>query len=323
MTVKKAAKKPKESGIAAHDPHISYPEKDVRSIGLVAFAGNMAPAMDVLNRWAEVNPRIAVHLNEYLRPFAGKRIKVKTDAFLRAKVDLLLSLGGDGTFLSAARLVRGEQTPILGVNLGRVGFLADLTLADLDRVLDEILRREYSLRRRMLVQVEVFRGRSCVLRDIALNDVAFAGQMGHQMVDLRVTAQGRFLTDYWVDGLIVSTPTGSTAYSLSAGGPIIHPSADSLLLTPMNPTSLSVRPLILPDYMLVSVRSNMGRDKDVNMFVDGRNQFKLKPEHLVLIRKHPEGIRLVRPKGSSYFDSLRNKLGWTGSRHSRISPNLP
>jgi NAD+ kinase len=183
--------------------------------------------------------------------------------------------------------------------------------------LDEILRREYSYRRRMLVEVEVYRGNECLLEDMALNDVAFTGQMGHQMVDLRVTAQGRFLTDYWVDGLLVSTPTGSTAYSLSAGGPILHPSADSLLLTPMNPTSLSVRPLILPDYMQISVRSNLGRHQEVNMFVDGRNQFNLKPEHTVLIRKHKDGVVLVRPKGSSFFESLRSKLGWTGSRKSR------
>ena len=174
----------------------------------------------------------------------------------------------------------------------------------------------------MLLEVQVFKGKIRLLEDIALNDVAFTGQMGHQMVDLRVTAQGRFLTDYWVDGLLVSTPTGSSAYALSAGGPIIHPSADSLLLTPMNPTSLSVRPLILPDYMTVSVRSNMGRGMEANMFVDGRNQFKLKPEHTVLIRKHHQGVRLVRPKGSSFFDSLRNKLGWTGTRRSRdTSPN--
>ncbi|MEO7425375.1 MAG: hypothetical protein ABI036_09315, partial [Fibrobacteria bacterium] len=127
----------------------------------------------------------------------------------------------------------------------------------------------------------------------------------------------QFLTDYWVDGLLVSTPTGSTAYALSAGGPIIHPSADSLLLTPMNPTSLSVRPLILPDYMQVGVRSNLGRNMEVNMIVDGRIQFKLKPEHTVFIRKHTDGVRLVRPKSASYFESLRSKLGWTGSRRAR------
>lgn len=304
-----------------HDPHITYPEKDIRSIGVVAFSGNMSAAMDTLHRWAEENTGIRVYINAYLKPFAGAGIKVRPEAFLSAKVDLLLSLGGDGTFLSAARMVRGAGTPILGVNLGRVGFLADVTLENLHRILDEILRREYSYRRRMLVKVEIWRGRNRILEDIALNDVAITGQMGYQMVDLRVSAQGRFLTDYWVDGLIVSTPTGSTAYSLSAGGPIIHPSADSILLTPMNPTSLSVRPLVLPDYMTVTVRTNMGRDQDVNMFVDGRNQFKLLPEHTVIIRKHPEGICLVRPKGASYFDSLRNKLGWTGTRHTRYNPS--
>ncbi len=309
--------------IALHDEHITYPEKDVRSIGAVAFSGNMAPALDLLARWAEENPSIQVFTNEYLKPFARDGIRPKPDAFLSSKVDLILSLGGDGTFLSAARLVRGASIPILGVNLGRVGFLADASLDNLHRILDDILRREYSFRRRMLLEVEVFKGNKCLLSDIAMNDVAFTGQMGHQMVDLRVNAQGRFLTDYWVDGLLVSTPTGSTAYALSAGGPIIHPSADSLLLTPMNPTSLSVRPVVLPDYMQISVRSNLGRGEDVNMFVDGRNQFKLRPEHTVLIRKHKEGVRLVRPKGSSYFESLRSKLGWTGSRHARDAAVSP
>ncbi len=311
--------KPAQGSIAATDAHITYPDHDVRSIGVVAFAGNMAPAMDILHRWADENPSIHLYVNGFLKPFSGRGIAVKPDAFLSSKVDLILSLGGDGTFLSAARLVRGASTPILGVNLGRVGFLADVSLDSLARILDEILRREYSYRKRMLVQVEVFKGGKRLLEDIAMNDVAFTGQMGHQMVDLRVTAQGRFLTDYWVDGLLVSTPTGSTAYSLSAGGPIIHPSADSLLLTPMNPTSLSVRPLILPDYMVVSVRSNLGRTLEVNMFVDGRNQFRLKPEHTVFIRKHREGVRLVRPKGSSFFESLSSKLGWTGSRRTRGS----
>jgi NAD+ kinase len=305
--------------LALHDPHITYPERDVRSIGVMSFSGNMAAAMDILNRWADENPKIQVYINNYLKPFANGRLKSKPETFLSTKVDLLLSLGGDGTFLSAARMVRGAGTPILGVNLGRVGFLADVTLESLHRILDEILRRDYSYRRRMLIQVEVWKGRHRVLEDIALNDVAIAGQMGYQMVDLRVSAQGRFLTDYWVDGLIFSTPTGSTAYSLSAGGPIIHPSADSILVTPMNPTSLSVRPLVLPEYITITVRSNLGSDKEVRMFVDGRNQFELKPDHTVIIRKHPVGVRLVRPKGSFYFDSLRNKLGWTGSRHSRYT----
>ncbi len=322
-TTRKKASKLIIPKTAVHDPHISYPDQDVRKIGIVAFAEDMTPAIEILQRWGEKNPAIHLFLNGHLKSFVSNRLKIKSDAFLRTEVDLLLSLGGDGTFLSAARLVGGEAVPILGVNMGRVGFLADVALENLSRILDEIQRREYSYRKRMMLQVEVFKGRTLLLEDIVLNDVAFTGQMGRQMVDLRVTAQGRFLTDYWVDGLLVSTPTGSTAYALSAGGPIIHPSADSVLLTPMNPTSLSVRPLILPDYMTVSVRSNMGRAKEANLFIDGRNQFKLQPEHTVVIRKHNQGVRLVRPKGSWYFESLRNKLGWTGTRRSRdATPTL-
>ncbi len=302
---------------AAPIPYITHPEKDVTSIGIVAFAGNMKPALDILRRWSEENPTIRLYINSYLKPFVRGRIKVKPDAYLRSSVDLLLSLGGDGTFLAAARMVRGANTPILGVNLGRVGFLADVALESLERILGEILRREYSYRKRMFLQIEVFIGNKRVQEDIAMNEVSFTGQMGHQMVDLKVSAQGQFLTDYWVDGLLISSPTGSTAHALSAGGPIIHPSADSLLITPINPTSLSVRPLILPDYMTIDVRSNMGRGMQANMFVDGRNQFKLKPEHTVHIRKHDHSILLVRPKGTSYFESLRNKLGWTGTRRSR------
>lgn len=344
MTLKNgSAPKTKKSGLSSTtikngsklsaisiDDHISEPQKDIRSIGIIAFAGDMAPAMEILKQWATHNPTIHFYLNQFLKPFASSRFQFKSDEFLRSKVDLLLSLGGDGTFLSTARLVCGKRVgkssttsspPILGVNLGHVGFLADVALESLSRILDEIQKRDYSFRKRMLLKVEVFKGKQKLLEDIALNDVTFTGQMGHQMVDLRVTAQGRFLTDYWVDGLLVSTPTGSTAYSLSAGGPIIHPSADSLLITPMNPTSLSVRPLILPDYMTISLSSNMGRGKEVNVFIDGRNQFKLKPEHRVEICKHFEGVILVRPIGSSYFDSLRNKLGWTGSRRSRDTKN--
>ena len=311
---------PGEGNADAQDPHISYPERDVRSIGIVAFSGEVTPAVDILRRWGEENPRIRLFVNGFLKPFAGGPLSAKPDAFLRSKVDLILSLGGDGTFLSAARLVHGGNIPILGVNLGRVGFLADVSLDNLHGILDEILRREYSLRLRMQLEVEVYAGRKRIHGDIALNEVAITGRMGQQMVDLKVSAQGRFLTDYWVDGLLVSTPTGSTAYALSAGGPIVHPSADSLLLTPMNPTSLSVRPLVLPAYMVISVQSNLAAGKEVNLFADGRNRIRLEPGHLVLIRKHGEDVRILRPKGSSYFESLRGKLGWTGSRHSRYAP---
>ncbi len=296
------------------DPAITLPKSDIRSLGVFALKGRVDAAMEIVRRFSADHPRVKVYLSGYLRPQAGRGLQVRGDAFLGSGVDALLSLGGDGTFLTAARLVRGEKVPILGVNLGRVGFLADASLENLRDILEELLCRDYTLRRRMLLKVEHWRGRKLVFRDIALNEAAFTGVMGNQMVELPVSANGRFLTEYRVDGLLISTPTGSTAYSLSAGGPIIHPSGNSILLTPMNPASLSVRPLVLPDSMEIEVRSAMTRDKTANLFVDGRNRGRMLPGDEVLVRRNPEGLRIIRPHSGSYFESLRTKLGWTGSR---------
>ncbi len=300
-------------GAFAADPHISPPRRDIHTIGVVAFNGAVSSALEVLHAWSKKHPQTTLVLNRRLGKQIGNRFPVRSDAFLRSKTDLLLSLGGDGTFLSAARLVRGTGVPILGVNLGKVGFLADVSPENLGGILDEILRREYSLRHRMMLQVEVYEGSKKVDEDLALNDVAFTGRMGFQMVNLRVSAHGNFLTDYYVDGLLVSTPTGSTAYALSAGGPIIHPSVHSILLTPLNPSSLSVRPLVLPDYHVITVEAEVERKQEVNLVIDGRNNIALKKNQTVVIRKSPVGTSILRPKSSSYFESLRGKLGWSGS----------
>lgn len=296
------------------DPAISLPESNIRSLGVIALKGRMDKAMEIVGVFAEAHPDVKVYLNDYLKFHAGKRMKTQSDAFLGSKVDVLLSLGGDGTFLAAARLVRGEKVPVLGVNMGRVGFLADVPLMNLRQSLEELLRRDYTLRRRMLLEIEHWRGKKKLVQDIALNEAAFAGTVGSRMVELSVSANGRFLTEYRVDGLLVSTPTGSTAYSLSAGGPIIHPSGNSILITPMNPASLSVRPLVLPDFMEIEVQCHVGSDPATNLFIDGRRHVRLHTNDVVRIRKHPEGLRIIRPQSSSYFDSLRTKLGWTGSR---------
>ncbi len=298
------------------DPAISAPKIQIRTLGVMAIKGRMDKAMHIVRDFAEANRDVKVYVNSYLKSFAGKRLHSESDAFLGSKVDVLLSLGGDGTFLTAARLVRGQKVPILGVNLGRVGFLADASLENLAQILEELLQHKYTLRSRMLLSIEHSRGRKRVFEDISLNEIAFTGVMGIQMVELSVTVQGRFLTEYRVDGLLVSTPTGSTAYSLSAGGPIIHPSGNSILLTPMNPASLSVRPLVLPDSMEIEVKSLVAPDKTVNIYVDGRHRGRLRLGDTVRILRNPEDIRIIRPLSSSYFNSLRTKLGWTGSRAS-------
>ncbi len=299
------------------DPASSQPETDVRRIGVFALKGDLSAAIAVLRAFADDHREVKLYLNSYLRHFADRRLLVKPDTFLQSRVDILLSLGGDGTFLSAARLVRDERIPILGVNLGRLGFLADATLENLRRILEEILRRDYTLRRRMLVEVEAFHDGKRLFTDIALNEIAFSGVMGREMIELSVNGNGGFVSDYRVDGLLVSTPTGSTAYSLSAGGPIMHPSTSALLLTPMNPASLSVRPLVLPDTMAIEVRNIMAPGREVNIHVDGRNRGILPAGAVLHVRSHTQGLRIIRPLGSSYFASLRGKLGWTGSRDGR------
>lgn len=303
------------------DPAISLPKAKIRTLGVVALKGRMDRAVHILRDFASQHPEVRVYINAYLKPFADKRLRPQSDAFLGTKVDALLSLGGDGTFLTAARLVRGEKVPILGVNLGRVGFLADASMENLRQILEELLKQDYTMRQRMMLSIEHWRpqpgrGPKLIFKDIVLNELAFSGVLGGQMVELSVSANGRFLTEYRVDGLLVSTPTGSTAYSLSAGGPIIHPSGNSILLTPMNPASLSVRPLVLPDAMEIEVKSHMNADKMASLHADGRHRGRFHLGDVVRIRKNPEGIRIIRPQSSSYFESLRTKLGWTGSRSS-------
>ena len=298
-------KKTRASGWA-----VSAPRTRIRTLGVMALKGRMDKAMSIVRHFAERHPDVKVYINGYLKPYADKKLRPQTDAFLGSKVDALLSLGGDGTFLTAARLVRGEKVPLLGVNLGRVGFLADASLENLGQILEELLKHDYTMRRRMLLSMEHWHGHKLVFKDIVLNEVAFSGVLGAQMVELSVSASGRFLTEYRVDGLLVSTPTGSTAYSLAAGGPIIHPSGNSILLTPMNPSSLSVRPLVLPDSLEIEVKSHMS----ASLYADGRRRGRFRVGDVVRIRKNPESIRIIRPKSSSYFESLRTKLGWTGSR---------
>ena len=301
----------------AYYSFVSTPDTDIRALGVVALKGNIGPAVAVLRAFAAAHPEIKIYVNDRLRDHAGKGkehpLKVRSDAFLASKVDALLALGGDGTFLSAARLAHAKNIPVLGVNLGRVGFLADVSLENLPTILEDLLKRRYTLRHRMVLDVEHSRGRKRMLRDIALNEVAFAGMMGGQMLELDVRASGSFLTTYRVDGLLVSTPTGSTAYALSAGGPIVHPAANTILLTPMNPASLSVRPLLLPDSMEIEVRNVAKAGRPPNLFSDGRARGALAAGDTVRIGRHPDRLRIIRPQGSSYFDSIRNKLGWTGN----------
>ena len=227
---------------------------------------------------------------------------------LPAQVDLLLVLGGDGTLLSMARLVGDLNVPILGVNLGGLGFLTALTVDELFPALEALLRGDLLVEERMMLAARVTRQGERLSEYVALNDVVITKSAMSRIINLDVSVQGQFATAYRADGLIVSTPTGSTAYCLSAGGPIVFPTMDAIVLTPICSHTLTNRPIVLPGSQRVDV--TLQSDQDVMLTMDGQVGFQLKRGDRVEIRQAAARIRLLRFPQKHFFSVLRTKLKW-------------
>ena len=223
--------------------------------------------------------------------------------------ELAIVLGGDGTLLSAARAVAGRAIPILAVNLGGLGFLTAIPVNVLFPELERALTGIHRLTRRRLLHVAVLRGESVVAEYEALNDVVIAKSSIARIVDLDVWAGDTFVCEYKADGLIVSTPTGSTAYSLAAGGPIIFPTVSAVCITPICPHTLTNRPLIIPSDLPVRVVSHM-KDEDSFLTVDGQVGGALEPGDAVECTASKSEVLLVHPPDKTFFDVLRQKLKW-------------
>ena len=245
------------------------------------------------------------------RETAGRfrgRLPSMNRASLAKKADLLLVLGGDGTLLSAARAINEHQIPILGVNMGSMGFLTEFTLDELYPALEAIRAGEYEVEDRIMLTVELIRRRRVVSRYTALNDCVINNGALARMTDLDVAVDEQHVTNFKADGLIVATPTGSTAYSLSAGGPIVQPSLGAIILTPICPHILTNRPLVLRDS--VALRVDLRNGSDVMLTVDGQVGAPMKPGDSILLRKSPFVTRLVQPLNKNHFQVLRAKLKW-------------
>jgi NAD+ kinase len=223
-------------------------------------------------------------------------------------VDLVAVFGGDGTLLHAARLVAGSGTPILGVNLGALGFLAEVKLEDLRAAFEDVLSGRYLLESRMLLQVEVVRRQAPLARYLALNDGVINKGTLARIIDLEVAVDSELMTRTRADGLIVSTPTGSTAYSLAAGGPILYPTLDAFIVTPICPHTLTNRPVVVPDGATVVVSLRHG--SDVMLTIDGQVGVALEQNDQVVFKKAGSLLQLVQIKGSTFFRLLREKLKW-------------
>lgn len=226
-------------------------------------------------------------------------------------VDFVISIGGDGTFLRAASMVGSKATPIIGVNTGRLGFLADIHPDEIDHAIAEIVDGHYAVEPHAVIMVEAD-GEIIEGSPFALNDIAVLKRDNAAMISVRTCINGEYLVTYQADGLIVSTPTGSTAYGLSNGGPIIVPDADILCLTPVAPHSLNVRPIVINDDSEITLEVE-SRSHNFLVAIDGRSEKLLESTRLT-IRKAPYTINIVKRDSRSYFSTLREKMMW-GADH--------
>jgi NAD+ kinase len=223
--------------------------------------------------------------------------------------DLYVVIGGDGTLLMAARAIAARPRPILGINLGGLGFLTETGPDEMEALLGQVLAGRYALDRRIGLQVSVVRAGKTVMRQVTLNDAVINKSALARIIEIGLTIDRDLVTTYKSDGLIISTPTGSTAYSLSAGGPIVHPNLKAFLITPICPHTLSMRPLVVPDDSVAEITLRTG-DSEVYLTLDGQVGHPLKMKDRVRVRRSRQPILMVRAPGKSYFEVLRHKLHW-------------
>jgi NAD+ kinase len=232
-----------------------------------------------------------------------KREDIPTD------LEMIVVLGGDGTLLSVARQVWNKNIPILGVNLGGLGFLTEITLDELYSVLERVIQDDFEIDEREVLNVCVIRRGEQIAEFVVLNDAVVNKGALARIIDLETTINGEYLSTFRSDGLIISTPTGSTAYNLSAGGPIVYPSLHTIIITPICPHTLTIRPIIIPDD--VKIRTLLkSRDEEVTLTLDGQQGFTLEFEDVVEVGKADGRILLIKSPYRRYFELLREKLKW-------------
>jgi NAD+ kinase len=227
-------------------------------------------------------------------------------------VDVVLAFGGDGTLLEAAGVVAhsGSQAPLVGVNLGRLGFLTEIDRSELTATLEDLVHGRGRIETRLMLEGRIESTTGSLVERLALNDIVVTRSALSRMTEMDITVDGQFVSDVKADGLIVASATGSTAYNLSAGGPIVHPSLDAIVLTPIAPHTLTHRPLVLPASVAITLRPAIDAQAEVIVTFDGQHGFRLSPGDLVQVRRASRPLRLIRTSSRTYFEMLRQKLKW-------------
>lgn len=289
----------------------------IRRVGIVAKHGLVAASdhLSNLSEWLGARGVEAVFEREtaaLARP-GTKTGKTRTREALPEDVDLVVVLGGDGTLLSmAARIARtGRDIPILGVNFGSLGFLTEIRIDELTASLESVLDGSATFDERAMLRADAERRNEQVDSRIVLNDVVFAKAALSRIIELSVWVSGAFVTRVKADGLIIASATGSTAYNLAAGGPIVHPMVDALILNPIAPHTLTNRPVVIPGNAEIEVRTHAeGPADEVFVTYDGQSGYPLKQGDVVRVRKSDRVLRIVKAPARDYFEVLREKLKW-------------
>lgn len=233
---------------------------------------------------------------------------VRAEKF-KSEADLIVVLGGDGTMISTARLTGSREVLVLGINYGSLGYLTEFRIEEMFEALEEILAGHYEIDRRVMLEVKHQRGEEVIGKGRVLNDVVINKAALARIIEIEVSLNQLFVNSFRADGLIISTPTGSTAYNLSAGGPIVYPSMEAVVLTPICPFTLTNRPIVIPDAAEINLTLKNESD-GVALTLDGQIGYSMKTGDCVSIRKSPTTFNLVQPPNRNYFDVLRNKLKW-------------
>lgn len=283
----------------------------VKKIGIVVKADAAATKKaDELENWLR-SKDIDVVRKENLPPKC--KIAGKEKSFAPADLLYIFVLGGDGTFLSAVRWIGDQNIPIIGVKFGEVGFLAETVEENLFSAAEAVLNNQFNIEPRMRLLVKVFRGEEELARETVFNDIVINKGALARLAHIETYINDHYLTTYSADGLIVATPTGSTAYSLAAGGPIIHPAVPGILMTPICPFTLTNRPLIVPDSSSIKIRLGK-KSSDIMLTFDGQAGLEINQEHTIVIRKGFYPVKMITLPGQHYFDVLKAKLRWSGGR---------
>jgi len=286
------------------------PEPVFKTIGLVIRQQCLQhlPEIEQICQSLATHGDLLVHCLDQAQGLPG--YSVASMAQIGQQADLVVSVGGDGTLLSAARQLVDYQLPLVGINLGRLGFLADVTMQQLDKHLAGIFSGDYSVEKRFLLQGHIHMQGQPTQSYIALNDIIVHSHQSISMIEFEVFSNHQLINRQRADGLIVATPTGSTAYALSGGGPIMHPTVDSLALVPICPHTLSNRPIVLPANQQIEIKLSQREMAGLISF-DGRSQAVIKYGDSIAIERYAREITLLHPADYDYFHILRAKLKWS------------